>query len=213
MFSIIGRVAARVRGGVRHASIIDPGSVDSTIDDDCPIAPRRSGAAPAWPDDPDEVPDWIIAFETHRAAVGIVPARVPTRTRREYEAAIERIAAKVEHEDARIQHPALPPADAAAEFLGALRASERTGQYTSDELAAAYIGHCTATARRPCAEHLLRSELAKLDGVRSVQICKRIGGKRHRPTMWYIAPAPAADDGASPEIELSYEHEDRRIAA
>lgn len=185
---------------------------DDVIDvDDCPIMPsRRSG--PAWPDDPDEVPEWILAAERKRAAAGIVPVHVPTRTRRQYEDAIERVRSRLEHEATRIKHPALAPADAAAEFVAMLRSTERTGQYTSDELSAAYLDHCTATSRKPCGERLLRAELAKVPGVVSKQSYQKVRGSRYRPTLWYIAPA-AVPAGIETHVELSYEHEDRRIAA
>lgn len=122
----------------------------------------------------------------------------------------------MEHEDTLILHPVLSPTEAAHEFVSTLRATERTGQYASDELSAAYLDHCTATSRRPCPENLLRRELAKLPGVHSYTANRRIGRERYRPKVWVISDGTSVETAVShaPSTQaLSYEFEDQRMAA
>lgn len=151
-----------------------------------------------WPDDPDEVPGWRLAAEIQAKLYGY---RLPSyRTRREFEAMLERCRAAEEHSSTDVIHPPLPAMQAAREFVAALRAADRTGDYTVDELAAAYLDHCTAQRRAPTKDRALRIALGQVPGVWTHTVERSIDGKRHRPTIWHIGAAGETRRRALPAI-------------
>lgn len=147
-----------------------------------------------WPEDPNEIPDWMARSIAWHQERGLRP--LGYRTRAEFDALVAKIAAAEELDELASRtapKPKLSPDEAAIDFVRALRAAERTGQYLSDDLTAAYLDHCTATNRRPTAENLLRAALKFIKGVR-VEKINIEGPKRHRPTVWIIEPDEAMED-------------------
>ena len=207
----LSRVLALVCGFGRHERAGDGtgsmrvGSVPSSADwpdndDDPPFGAVPSCADP-WPADPHEVPEWMAKSIAWHEANGMRP--LCYRTRAEFDALVARLNAAEELDEIisrSAPKPKLSPEDAAIDFVGALRAAERTGQYLSDELSAAYLEHCAATNRRPTAENRLRKALKAIPGVRDEKINIE-GPRRYRPTVWIIEPldtveniAPLAQD-------------------
>jgi len=202
------------RGDVVQSTASPRGAV-VVDDDDCPIPVPLPADDKVWPDDPDEVPEWVLRAEALRERVGIVPIRVPARTRREHEEkdklCDERLRQRgiVSCIDDEIRlMPALPPDLAARDFVTDLRVTGRIGRYTSDELTDAYLTHCAENRRAPTTENLVRRELKKLAGVTCEQIeAGKVHGRRQRIRVWIIEDgvesdiAPDVDDASTMEIE------------
>ena len=143
----------RARGGTGSPNVGAVSSLAGWIEpDDAPPFGAVSACTDAWPDDPHEVPEWMARSIVWHEDRGKRP--LGYRTKAEFDAMVARIAASEELDEIASRtapKPKLSPDDAAIDFVGALRAAERTGQYLSDELTAAYLDHCTATNRRPTA--------------------------------------------------------------
>lgn len=151
----------------------------------------------AWPDDPDEVPDWIVRAETWRAAAGITD-RLPARTRREFWQQLE-MATIASDDEVVIKAPpqaALSPIDAAREFLDDLMSeANQLGEPLHlgvADLAARYESHCARENRVPCAIEQMKGKLARLPGCTRTKADERRNGRRYRPVVWIIDPETAA---------------------
>lgn len=139
----------------------------------------------AWPSDPDDVPDWIIAAERRRADVGITEP-LPYRTRREFEACLARV---VQGARGRMEARKVLPHDAAVGFRDHARATStavRPITFTDEALTAAYRMYC-AVARIECAENFFRAALKRLSGVRREETVS-YRPRRSRTVLWTVEP-------------------------
>lgn len=154
---------------------------------------------PVWPDDPDEVPAWVLKAEAVRAAAGITD-RLPARTKSEFARSVEIVEAQaaatlskpVESKPVlSIElRPQLSTADAARRFLAAIQHDEIVGEYTAPELSALYSQFCADHNLTPSPVDHVKAELAHLPGVHRQQVATSCPetGKRRRNWMWIITP-------------------------
>lgn len=86
--------------------------------------------------------------------------------------------------------PSLQPREAAKQFLAHVRDTDKCGQYTHDNLRAAYYEFCDFLGCRPTAENHLRSAMQK-QGVRKEKIWSKDSetGVVTRTVVWVIEPA------------------------
>lgn len=83
---------------------------------------------------------------------------------------------------------AIDPADAAEAFVSWLRVHGHTGSIRADHLSELYGEHCRSEDIPAIAERLLRHEMVALEGVsKGLGEAVTEGGKRHRPTLWYVS--------------------------
>lgn len=143
----------------------------------------EDGCGLLWPDDPDAVPVWRLERELWADRLGI---RLPGyRTRREYEAAVQLLEDAIPDVSTLVS-AALPPDDAAREFLGWLRDDDRVGEYTAAELSALYAEHCADTGREPANTDHVKAALATLPGVYREISDTKVSGKRVRAVRWVV---------------------------
>ena len=88
------------------------------------------------------------------------------------------------------QRRLLSPADAANDFVGWLRATGRTGNYSNEALDAIYDIHCRQTKRNPCPVNQLRKHMRGIGIYRSRPNSKK-NGSRSRAVKWTIAETVA----------------------
>lgn len=145
----------------------------------------------AWPEDPDQVPDWVIRAEALRRSIGITDP-LPARTRREYWQQVDLCEITAAGKVAPEPEKALPlsTSEAARRFLASIQHDEEVGEYTAHELSALYSDFCDRHGLTPSPVDHVKAELALLPGVRREQISKRdpITNRRQRNWMWIIKP-------------------------
>lgn len=162
-----------------------------------PVSWTHVGAA--WPDDLDEVPAWVHAAESRRAALGIMPAAVPYRTRRAFEAAANVAALAVAAasaqdtaaatvETVKVETVKVAPQDAASRFVAHVRGAAVI-EMSNDALCRAYREFC-AEARIECPENFFRAALKKTPGAQRIETVA-YRPRRVREVSWVIAPAAA----------------------
>lgn len=164
----------------------------------------ETGDGLKWPDDWDAVPSWRLEAEARANDAGLLIP--PYRTRREYEAMVRHIEARllVQSEVAAVTPPAPEPvtvvviaadplpalgaSEAAAEFLAHLRA-KGFGHYTNESLTEEYLRLCRANNRTPAPENFVRQKLRRMVGITSRMVDDRDElGKRVRWTQWTVVP-------------------------
>lgn len=151
-----------------------------------------------WPDDWDAVPGWRLAAEERALDIGLtLPAY---RTRRDFEAMVALIDARLQVQDEAAAPPVepvaapvdplppLPAVEAASEFLEHLRA-KGFGRYTNESLTEEYLRFCRAINRTPAPENFVRQKLRRMVGITSRMVDDRDDlGKRVRWTQWTVVP-------------------------
>lgn len=151
----------------------------------------------AWPDDPDEVPEWVVAAEALRAQIGIT-APLPARTLRQFWSQLEMCTVSIDTEDiVKVPPaPALSPVEAAREFCADLMAeAKELGErleFSVQALAERYEAHCERENRLPCAIEQMKGKLARMPGCTRTKADERRNGRRYRPVVWIIDPERAA---------------------
>jgi len=196
-------LAARLLGRNIPPDIDDDGAPPSSSSAvvDAPEAQREPvddlGNYYAWPDDPDEVPAWVLRAEDLRAARGIMD-RLPARTLREFWQQLE-MATVVADGEPVIQQPpqvALSPAEAARAFLDDLMAeAKELGEPLHlgvQDLAARYEAHCARENRLVTPIEQMKGKLARMPGCTRTKAEERRNGRRYRPVVWIIDPETAA---------------------
>lgn len=143
-----------------------------------------------WPEDADQVPDWRVKYEARAADIGMkLP---PIRTLRQHLDAIAKCEATIlAREEAAVANllDALPGDEAARQFLGWLRKTNRTGTHNNETLSGFYADYCAGENRKPTAENTLRDALKRLPGVSKKQTPYYPAGRqRQRLTVWVITP-------------------------
>lgn len=178
------------------ALAVDDAAVETTSTVECqPI--DDCGNYYTWPDDPDDVPGWVIQAEARRLAAGITDP-LPARTHREFRQQLEMAAVIIASSDAVVKaapSPALSPSDAARAFLDDLMAEagelgERL-ELGVAALAERYEAHCERENRVPCAIEQMKGKLARLPGCTRTKADERRNGRRYRPVVWIIDPGHA----------------------
>lgn len=130
---------------------------------------------------------WRTALEADHAHTNWV--FIPFASPQEFESAVAEFR----------KQTALQPADAAVAFLGWLRGSGRTGQFTDARLSELYAEHCMECCLMPASESHVRGCLRKLPGVtRTMREDTGSANRRRRKTVWVIAAMEIAADGATP---------------
>lgn len=172
----------------------------------CP-APDVIDERQIWPDDPDEVPTWVLRAEQLRAVIGI-HAPLPARTKREWWQQVDLAEMTVAQQltpTVETLAPPLPHGEAARRFLGAIQDDEIVGEYTALELTDRYLAWCASERLTPTHVDTMKAELALLPGVHKRVIDRRDPATkvRSRIAMWVITPL----------AELGSMDEDERLAA
>lgn len=161
-----------------------------------------------WPEDPDEVPAWVIERNAWRATFGGKP--LPYSTRREAEAHLASFEREPLFVEASEPAPPLSHYAAAERFLAWLRKDSVVGEFTAEELKDLYGRFCIAANVTPTAVDHVKKKLFGMPGVYREVLDKKVNGRRQRPVVWIIEPAASNDVD---EIEHDDEAEPIRLAA
>lgn len=201
MFGALLALLPSVRGLTRQAELPAPPAPEVSFGDEITDIDGDDDGL-KWPDDCDAVPSWRLTAEEISAATGLPLPNY--RTKREYEAMLALIEARLQVQEEKQAEPvappaiveiaaieplaALPAAEAAAEFLDYLR-GKGFGRYTNESLTEEYLRFCRANNRTPAPENFVRQKLRRMVGITSQMVDDRDDvGKRIRWTQWTVVP-------------------------